>query len=97
MPVRRGVQADEDIISIYVESIRQFGVQQADRYMNGLEDVLAMLSQFPRIARERLEIRPPVRVHPYGAHLIVYTLGESDEVYVLRVRHGHEDWQDDPL
>ena len=55
------------------------------------------LSQFTRMARERTEITPPVRAYPYGAHLVIYTVDEGDDVYVLRVRHGHEDWMDDPV
>jgi plasmid stabilization system protein ParE len=26
------------------------------------------------------------------AHLVIYDLGDVDEVIILRVRHGREDW-----
>ena len=97
MSVRKSRQAEADIVGIYVSGIRDFGLQQADKYMTGLDSVMKRLSQFPRMARERLEITPPVRVYPYGAHLVIYTVNEDDDVYVLRVRHGHEDWMDDPV
>jgi plasmid stabilization system protein ParE len=44
-------------------------------------------------ARECHEIVPPVRIHPIGSHLIVCTLDDHGEILILRVRHGHEDWQ----
>ena len=50
------------------------------------------LGDHPRAARLREEILPPVRVHRYQSQLIVYEVSEDDEVLVLRVRHGHEDW-----
>jgi len=34
-------------------------------------------------------------VHPYKAHLVVYVV-EEEGVLILRVRHGHEDWVNNP-
>jgi len=50
----------------------------------------------PGAARERTELGPPVRVHPYRAHLVIDEI-EAGDVFVLRVRHGHEDWQTSPV
>ena len=63
-----------------------------ERYHDLLEAAFAFLASDPFAARERLEITPPVRVHPAGADLIVYTLNAAGDVFTLRVRHGHEDW-----
>jgi toxin ParE1/3/4 len=87
-------KAVDDIIVLFVEGARRFGIEQAERYHGGLERVLQMLSDNPELARERLEITPPVRVHPHGSHLVVYTVTEDRDVLIVRVRHGHEDWQD---
>jgi toxin ParE1/3/4 len=54
--------------------------------------VFALLSDNPRIARLRNELSPPLRIHPFKAHLIIYVVDGDDDSYVLRVRHGHEDW-----
>jgi toxin ParE1/3/4 len=54
--------------------------------------VFALLSDNPRIARLRNELSPPLRIHPFKAHLIIYVVDGDDDIYVLRVRHGHEDW-----
>ncbi|MFH6783095.1 MULTISPECIES: type II toxin-antitoxin system RelE/ParE family toxin [Methylobacterium] len=44
------------------------------------------------MAGERRELRPPVRLHPYGAHLIVYAV-ERDDILIVRVLHGRQDWE----
>ncbi len=84
--------AEEDIILAYVEGVRTFGVDQAEAYHAKLERTFEILTDNPRLARERVEFSLPVRVHPCGAHMIVYTVDESDDVLVLRVRHGKENW-----
>ena len=39
-----------------------------------------------------MEFRPPVRVHFYQAHVIVYVLDGSG-ILVLRILHGRQDWE----
>ncbi|MGX5711033.1 type II toxin-antitoxin system RelE/ParE family toxin, partial [Brucella lupini] len=45
--------------------------------------------------RAREEISPPVRVHPFKAHLIIYQIEVDGTVFVFRVRHAFEDWVGD--
>ena len=97
MSYRLSVEAEEDIIAIAEEGVRIFGAQQARRYHNDLFVVLDLLANNPRIARERVEIEPPVRIHPFKAHLIVYRIAEDETVLVIRIRHGHEDWVSDSI
>ena len=67
---------------------------ERDRY-DGTSEKMAqafeIIAANPKIAREREEISPIVRVHPYGAHLIVYEIDETT-VFILRVRQHCEDW-----
>ncbi|MDI1365966.1 MAG: type II toxin-antitoxin system RelE/ParE family toxin [bacterium] len=83
--------AEDDVIAIYLTGAGLFGVGQAERYHQGLEETFRFLSAFPKAARLRNEIAPPVRVHPYRSHIIVYTVVGQD-IDILRVRHGLEDW-----
>ncbi|PST17318.1 type II toxin-antitoxin system RelE/ParE family toxin [Mesorhizobium plurifarium] len=46
--------------------------------------------------RERFEISPPMRIHPFRARLVVYRIEEDGDVLIVRVRHGREDWAGDP-
>lgn len=64
----------------------------AKRYHDELFALLELIAGNPRMARERDEISPPVRIHPFKAHLVVYRLNEDESIFVIRIRHGHEDW-----
>jgi toxin ParE1/3/4 len=88
--------AREDLIQMYMEGVRQFGVAQAEKYQDDLERVFNLLGANPLLARERLELTPPVRIHPSASHLIVYKVGE-DGILIIRIRHHLEDWVDDPF
>ncbi|TNE65212.1 MAG: type II toxin-antitoxin system RelE/ParE family toxin [Alphaproteobacteria bacterium] len=97
MSYRLSGKAEDDIIDIYLQGIALFGAQQAERYHHEMADIFRFLSNEPMAARERLEIDPPVRVHPYGAHIIIYIVEPSGDILILRVRHAREDWQDRPV
>jgi toxin ParE1/3/4 len=97
MPFRLSVQAEEDIVSIAEEGIRIFGALVAKRYHDELFALLELIAANPRIVRERDEISPSVRIHPFKAHLVVYRLVEDGSILVIRIRHGHEDWAGDFL
>jgi toxin ParE1/3/4 len=65
-----------------------FGEQQAEKYYAGLERIFEFLSDTPKAARERKEITPPVRIHPYQSHIIVYLIDDHGNILILRIRHG---------
>lgn len=58
----------------------------------GLDRILKLIADNPRMARERHEITPPVRVHPYRAHVLIYYLNEQERPIILAVKHGSEPW-----
>lgn len=95
MPFRLSVQAEEDIVSIAEEGIRIFGARVAKRYHDELFALLELIATHPRMAREQHEISPPVRIHPFKAHLVVYHIVEDGSIFVIRTRHSHEDWAED--
>ena len=89
-------KAEDDILAIFAIGVREFGIGQAERYHADLETAFAFLADYPRAARERTEIDPPVRIHPRGSHMIVYEI-DGDDIVVLRVRHGREEWATVPV
>ena len=91
------VEAEEDIIAIAEQGVRIFGSAQARRYHDELFAMLDLIATNPRMTREREEISPSVRIHPFKAHLIVYRIEESGAIFVIRIRHGHEDWAGDAV
>jgi toxin ParE1/3/4 len=84
-------KAEDDLLAIYRIGAAEFGTDQAQHYFAGLEDALDFLATYPRAARERLEIDPPIRAHPHKSHLIIYII-QGDDILILRVRHAREDW-----
>ena len=96
MAYRLTARAKEDIIGIYVDGAALFGARQAEAYHERLRRTFEVLADNPRIARERTEITPPVRVYPCGSHIVVYIIKPDGGVLVVRVRHAREDWLHNP-
>jgi len=81
--------AQADLAEIWRNGAARWGVEQADRYADGLFALFDLLAGFPEMARERVEFSPPVRIHPSGSHLVIYQL-EGQGVEIIRVLHAHQ-------
>jgi toxin ParE1/3/4 len=92
MGFRLSLAAEDDIIGIAEEGVRLFGPTQARRYHDELFAIFNLIAANPRMARERHELSPPMRIHPFKAHLVIYRIEKDGDVLIVRVRHGHEDW-----
>lgn len=88
-------EAFVDIERLYEHGVITFGLSTADFYYDGLFAAFDLLATYPRSARLRTELDPPVRVHRYRSHLILYDVGDDGVVIIQRIRHGLEDWQAD--
>ncbi|CAD7023574.1 type II toxin-antitoxin system RelE/ParE family toxin [Pseudorhizobium endolithicum] len=93
MGFRLSREAEEDIVAIAEHGVLAFGEAPARRYHQELFTLMALIADHPRMARERREIVPPVRIQPFKAHLVVYLIEDDNQVLVLRVRHAHENWE----
>ncbi|MDA0909698.1 MAG: type II toxin-antitoxin system RelE/ParE family toxin [Proteobacteria bacterium] len=82
--------ARQDLIEIWLYSFTAWGESQADKYLDDLEGILELLAQQPLICHERMDISPPVRIHHYAHHLIVYTIVD-DGINIIRVLHENMD------
>jgi toxin ParE1/3/4 len=78
-----------DLAEIWRNGANNWGIEQADRYADGLFALFDLLAEFPEIARERAEFSPPVRIHPSGAHMVIYRL-EGQGVEIIRILHAHQ-------
>ena len=92
---RLTVDADEDLVAVFTQGCDLFGVRQANHYIDALYAIFPLLAANPEMARLRSEFEPAFRIYRFKAHLIFYEEAD-EEVLILRVRHGHEDWQADP-
>ena len=84
--------AARDVDDIWDYSARTWSVALADRYINGLRDLLRLLCDTPGLARLRRDVDPPVRLYPYRSHVVIFR-SDPPLLDVLRVLHARADWR----
>lgn len=82
--------AEADLAAIWDHTLAAWGLRQAEAYLAGLGNTFELLAEHPEIARLRHDFSPPLRLHPYRAHLILFQSGAAVEI--IRVVHGRADW-----
>lgn len=92
MAVELSAKADRDLAELIASGLERYGVAASDRYVARLREAFEMIDRFPRIARLRQEIDDATRGFPVGVHIIFYQVDDADDVLILRIRHGREDW-----
>lgn len=90
-PLRFTVEARRDLDDLYLYGLLNFGSRQADAYLDRLVEIVQSIAEQPLMARERTEVRPPIRLLPWAAHHIFYDVAET-EVVIVRILHGSADW-----
>jgi toxin ParE1/3/4 len=88
--VAKQVQAEQDLLDIWMYTFNEWGEQQADDYLDELDTAIQLLAEQPLMCRERLELEPPVRIHRHAHHLVVY-LALDDGINIVRVLHESMD------
>ncbi|NJM30683.1 MAG: type II toxin-antitoxin system RelE/ParE family toxin [Rhizobiales bacterium] len=91
MRLRKSRLAQRDIDLIYLRGCDRFGEEAALAYVEGLLSLFELLCLHPEMARERTEVKPPVRIQPYEAHLVVYRVVDS-QLRISRVLPARSDW-----
>ena len=84
-------RAEADLDGIWDYTVDTWSEAQAVDYLSGMDAALKLLAEFPEMARLRQEFTPPVRIHPYRKHLIIYIADESF-IDVVRVVHAQANW-----
>lgn len=87
--------ARADLIGIARYGDKTWGISKSDTYRDGLIRQFEVLVESPRLFRERDEFFPPVRICPYGSHIIIYRLNDKKQIEIIRVRHSREDWSEE--
>lgn len=90
MQIRFTRRAETDIIESYLYGLEYFGREQADAYEESLHRAMEMIAANPRMAAERHEFAPPVRVHHHARHYIIYVIEEAS-ILVVRVLRDEMD------
>jgi toxin ParE1/3/4 len=84
--------AQADLSDIWDYTAERWSLQQARIYASGMTDLLLLLCEHPEIAPRYGNTVPPVRVHNYRSHVIIFT-ADGALVEVIRVVHSRSNWQ----
>ena len=82
--------AAEDFGNIYVYTLQNFGVTQADNYTLGMESCLSTLISFPLMGRDCPEITDGIRRFDHQHHAIFYRVRPQD-IFIIRILHHQMD------
>lgn len=84
-------QAELDLEEIWNYTFHKWGIVQAHKYIDDLNDSFKYLSQNPLCCIENLEIQPPVRIYPCHSHLVVYLINSDVQISIIRILHKKMD------
>lgn len=87
--VTRRPLAAADILDIWGH-IAEDSVDQADRWVDGLDGKLRLIATQPQMGRSRRELAPDLRSFPFGRYVIFYA-PLADGIDVVRVLHSARD------
>ena len=85
-------RARADLRDIWRNTAERWSVRQAEAYSRALVAFFDILAEEPGMARERLDLNPSVRIHPYKSHLVIFRADDT-QLEVLRVLHARSNWQ----
>jgi toxin ParE1/3/4 len=86
------VAAATDLEDIFEYGIFRFGLDQAKRYVQAMEQHFLLLSDNVGLGREAGELSSGLKRFSYGSHVIFY-LEISNGILVVRVLHQSMDFE----
>lgn len=81
MPYRLTRRAEADLIKIYQYTAHEWGFVQADLYAGGLDSVMNLLTEFPKMGKK---IKGNRYRFPHEKHIILYQ-HQDDMIVVNRI------------
>jgi len=82
-------RTDQDIKHITKRSIHDFGEQQTDKYLSGLEETIKLLADNPNLGKtyvSSIEAKTEYYYHRYVSHVIYYRQRKQD-IFIIRILH----------
>lgn len=83
-------EARADMLALHTQSTERFGLDVADKYIDGVNQSLARLAQFPLSGPVLPGIRPAARYLKYKQHHILYDF-DGETIWVIRIIHHARD------
>ena len=81
--------ADEDFESIYLFGLLNFGLIQADAYVDGLEERFEQIAAQPDLYPAIDHLKPGYRLSVYQSHSIYYRVDEG-KVLIVRILRNQD-------
>lgn len=83
-------RADVDLEEIFDYTCKEFGFNQAEKYLLEIESVFYFLFKNPFSGKKRTEIKEGLYSFPKDNHVIFYRIF-SNHIRIIRVLHGTRD------
>ena len=83
-------EADADIDAIFDYTVKEFGFNQAVKYVLEFETIFNQLAKHPNLGKLRIEIKKGVWSLPAGEHIVFYAK-HNNYIRIVRVLHGRCD------
>jgi toxin ParE1/3/4 len=87
--IYRRPQAEADVLEIW-EFIAEDSVDEADRWVDRLDEKFALWATQPLMGRSRDELAENLRSMPFGRY-VVFFMPVSDGIDIVRVLHSSRD------
>ncbi len=84
-------KASEELLSLFVDGILNFGSEQASRYQTQLISLFELLSQHPFMGTQYDHENETIRRFPHGPHIIFYEILD-DSVLILSIIDARSDY-----
>ncbi len=92
MSYKISFQASEDIENIWLYTIENWSLEQADRYVNLIFDEIEYLADHPNSGKDFNHIRKNYRCSKVKSHIIFYRLTDKQNIIeIIRVLHQRMD------
>ncbi len=79
-------RAEADLLSIGEYTLREWGKPQAALYLGEIETCCRMLAENPSLGRTCDYVRPGLRRHEHGKHVVFYRQ-EANGILISRIPH----------
>jgi toxin ParE1/3/4 len=83
-------KAEDDLALLIDYTLQQWGVEQASKYVDGLEVLAGNLAKSPALGRNRDDLAKGLKMFPYQSHVLFY-IKERHGITVVRILHESMD------
>ena len=84
------VRAQRHLQAIFEFSIERFGERQADKYRASLLACFDLLAENPKLGRLSPTIRPGMRRHEHGSHVIIFREEVDARIVIGAILHKRQ-------